>query len=193
MLRRIKLYGAIAKFVGQRVLHADVASAAEAVRFLLANWPELEQHMTDQHYRVSVGDYDLSMEEIGHPVGQQEIKVVPVVAGAGAAGRILAGVALIAASLAIPGFAAWAGPTAYGLIIGVGSSLVLGGVAQLLTPAPLSTEVGKNSDKDPRKSYSFSGIQNVSRQGVPVPIVFGETIIGSVTISAAIDVTRIQA
>jgi predicted phage tail protein len=40
MLRKIKLYGKLAKFIGHRVLEADVASAAEAVRFLLANWPE---------------------------------------------------------------------------------------------------------------------------------------------------------
>jgi predicted phage tail protein len=41
MLRKIKLYGKLAKFIGHRVLEADVASAAEAVRFLLANWPEV--------------------------------------------------------------------------------------------------------------------------------------------------------
>jgi predicted phage tail protein len=39
MLRKIKLYGKLAKFIGHRVLEADVATAAEAVRFLLANWP----------------------------------------------------------------------------------------------------------------------------------------------------------
>ena len=188
MLRKIKLYGPLAKFIGKRVLRADVASAAEAVRFLLANWPELEKHMTDQHYRVSVGDYDLSLEEIAHPSGQQEIKIIPVVAGAGTVGRIIAGVALIALSF-IPGFAAWAGPTAYALITGVGASLVLGGVAQLLTPVP-KMAAGKDSDKDPRKSYSFSGIQNVSRQGVPVPVIYGETIVGSVVISAAIDISQ---
>jgi hypothetical protein len=58
MLRKIKLYGKLAKFIGHRVLEADVATAAEAVRFLLANWPELEAHMNDQHYRVSIGTYD---------------------------------------------------------------------------------------------------------------------------------------
>jgi hypothetical protein len=45
MLRKIKLYGKLAKFIGHRVLEADVATAAEAVRFLLANWPEAEAHM----------------------------------------------------------------------------------------------------------------------------------------------------
>jgi predicted phage tail protein len=32
MLRKIKLYGKLAKFIGHRVLEADVATAAEAVR-----------------------------------------------------------------------------------------------------------------------------------------------------------------
>jgi predicted phage tail protein len=192
MLRKIKLYGALAKFIGQRVLEADVATAAEAVRFLLANWPELEAHMSDQHYRVSIGTYDIDLEELHHPAGAAPISFVPVVTGAGAVGRIIAGVALLAAAIFIPGFAAWAGPTAYALIIGVGSSLVLGGVAQLLTPTPKVPQ-GADKQDDPRKSYSFSGIQNTSRQGVPVPIVYGETVVGSVVISAGIDTVQVVA
>lgn len=199
MLRKIKLYGPLAKFIGKRVLQADVASAAEAVRFLLANWPELEKHMADQHYRVSVGDYDLELEELHDPAGQQEIKIVPVVAGAGAVGRILAGVALVAVSLLFAAGAPLAlatgltfGSQAVSIGVGIGLSLALGGVAQLLTPVPQQTGpmLGKDSDKDPRKSYSFSGIQNVSRQGVPVPVIYGETIVGSVVISAAIDISQ---
>ena len=202
MLRKIKLYGKLAKFIGHRVLEADVATAAEAVRFLLANWPELEAHMSDQHYRVSVGIYDLDLEELHHPAGAAPISFVPVVAGAGAAGRILAGVALIALAF-IPGIGtataaaiaagAKAGLTVVGTaLFGLGASLVLGGVAQLLTPVPKVPQ-GANAEDDPRKSYSFSGIQNTSRQGVPVPIVYGETIVGSVTISAGIDTVQVAA
>jgi predicted phage tail protein len=189
MLRKIKLYGRLAKFIGKRVLHADVASTAEAVRFLLANWPQLEGHMSNQHYRVSVGDYELTEDELGHPIGQQEIKFVPVVTGAGATGRIIAGVALVALSF-IPGFAAWAGPTAYALITGVGVSLVLGGVAELLTPTPKVPQ-GPDTQDDPRKSYSFSSIQNTSRAGTPVPIVYGRCIVGSVVVSGGIDTVQV--
>jgi predicted phage tail protein len=193
MLRKIKLYGKLAKFIGHRVLEADVATAAEAVRFLLANWPELEAHMSDQHYRVSVGTYDLIAEELHHPAGAAPISFVPVVAGAGAVGRILAGVALIALSfLIIPLGIAAAGAgiaTAVGL---AGASLLLGGIAQLLTPTP---KVAQGADKqdDPRKSYSFSGVQNTSRAGTPVPIVYGETLVGSVVISAGIDTVQVAA
>jgi predicted phage tail protein len=192
MLRKIKLYGKLAKFIGHRVLEADVATAAEAVRFLLANWPEAEAHMNDQHYRVSIGTYDIDLEELHHPAGAAPISFVPVVAGAGAVGRILIGVALIAASIFIPGSTAIFATTFGKISLGVGlfgASLVIGGVAQLLTPTPKIS----NDEGDPRKSFSFSGIQNVSRAGVPVPVVYGETLVGSVVISAGIDIVQVSA
>jgi predicted phage tail protein len=186
MLREIRVYGRLAKFLGRRVFRAEVATAAEAMRFLLVNFPQLERHMIDQHYRVSVGGYDLSLEELHDPAGQQQIKIVPVLAGAGAVGRILAGVALLAIGFLVPGI----GALGVQILIGVGASLVLGGVAQLLTPVP-QMPTGANTDQDPRKSYSFSGIQQTSRQGVPVPIVYGETLVGSVVISAGIDTVQV--
>jgi predicted phage tail protein len=203
MLRKIKLYGKLAKFIGHRVLEADVATAAEAVRFLVANWPELEAHMNDQHYRVSIGTYDIDLEELHHPAGAAPISFVPVVAGAGgSAGRILIGIALIAAAF-IPGFgfaaaaaatattaATAAGFTAIGAVLfQLGAGLLLTGVAQLLTPTPKIS----NDEGDPRKSFSFSGIQNTSRAGVPVPVVYGETLVGSVVISAGIDIVQVSA
>jgi predicted phage tail protein len=197
MLRKIKLYGKLAKFIGHRVLEADVATAAEAVRFLVANWPEVEAHMADQHYRVSIGTYDIDLEELHHPAGAAPISFVPVVAGAGAVGRIIIGVALLAVSfLATAGgagaifgaaFAKNLGLLAAGQVIG--ASLILGGVAQLLTPTPKISQ----DEGDPRKSFSFSGIQNVSRAGVPVPVVYGETLTGSVVISAGIDIVQVSA
>jgi len=200
MLRKIKLYGRLAKFLGQRVFEADVASAAEAVRFLLVNFPQLEKHMADQHYRVSVGKYALTAEELQDPAGQQEIKIVPVLAGAGGAtGRIIVGALLIAGAFftggATIGLLGLAAPVAVSTVLaGIGATLVLGGVAQLLTPTPKINAPGTSQDNnDPRKSYSFSGIQQTSRQGVPVPIVYGETVVGSVVISAGIDTVQVVA
>ena len=192
MLRTIRIYGRLAKFLKRRTFEAEVSSAAEAVRFLLANFPQLERHMADQHYRVSVGSYDLTVDELHDPAGQQEIKIIPVVAGAGAVGRIIAGAALIIASIFIPGTALIFGTALKGLVFGIGASFALGGVAQLLTPVPrLPQGAANNTDQDPRKSYSFSGIQNTSRQGLPVPIVYGESLVGSVVISAGIDTVQV--
>jgi predicted phage tail protein len=199
MLRTIRIYGRLAKFLKRRKFKAEVSNAAEAVRFLVTNFPQLERHMAEQHYRVSVGRYDLSLDEIHDPAGSQEIKIVPVVAGAGATGRILVGVGLIAAAFftggATIGLLGLAAPLSVSTVLaGIGVSLVLGGVAQLLTPVPtLSTPSTVDTAKDPRKSYSFSGIQNTSRQGTPVPIVYGETLVGSIVISAGIDTEQVTA
>ncbi len=200
MLRKIKLYGRLAKFIGQRVLEADVATAAEAVRFLVTNWPALEHHMADQHYRVSVGSYDLLAEELHDPAGRSDIAIVPVIAGAGAAARIIAGVAIIALSFGI-GAIASAGVALGGLagigtvgtvFVGIGATLLLGGVAQLLTPVPKVPQ-GADTQSDPRKTFNFSGLQNSSRAGTPVPLVFGKTLTGSVVISAGIDTVQVKA
>jgi predicted phage tail protein len=190
MLRKIKLYGALAKFVGHRVLEADVATAAEAVRFLLTNWPELEAHMAQQHYRVHTAGEDLTLEDIHNPMGR-EIQIVPVMAGAGAIGRILLGIALIAVASVVT-FGTAGGLFAAGAlnaaVFGLGASLVLGGIAQLLTPTPKTDE----DEGDPKKSFSFSGIQNTTRAGVPVPVVYGEMLVGGIVVSAGADIVQVS-
>lgn len=206
-MRTIRVYGQLARFLKRRAFRAEVASAAEAVRFLVANFPQVEAHMAQQHYHVSVGDRALEPEELHEPAGQSEITIVPVIGGAGAAGRIIGGVALVAAAFMIG--QPWLGPYAFSMITGVGASLALGGVAQLLTPVPriagpgaaagsavgamASANSAKPDSNDPRRNSSFSSIQNTTKQGVPLPIIFGEVIVGSVVGSAAIDVDQVVA
>jgi predicted phage tail protein len=205
MFRVIKVYGKLAKHLGQRSFKAVVSTPAEAVRFLLANFPELRALMREGQYMVSVGRNPLELgtnpELLHYPSASFEtIRIVPVVAGAGAAGRIILGAVLIGVAIfsggigfGASGFFATAGQAAsFGtaLVAGAGNlgiALVLGGVAQLLTPTP---KLG-TSENDPRRSYSFSGIQNVSRQGVPVPVIYGEVLTGSVVISAGINTEEV--
>ena len=208
MLRKVRLYGQLAEFVGRKVIEADLSSAAEAVRMLIANFPQLDRHMADRHYKVLVGDGALTLDDLHNPVGQEEIKIVPVIFGAGGnIGSILAGVALIALSavsfgagtafagaFGATGIGAGAAATATGSIalLKLGGALTLFGVAGLISPTP-ATKQGPDTEQDPRKSFSFSGIQNTSRGGTPVPIVYGKTLTGSVVISAGIDTEQVQA
>ena len=71
----------------------------------------------------------------------------------------------------------------------VGAGLVLGGISNILSPTPETPE----QTEDPRESFNFSGITNSSAPGVPVPIVLGRTITGSVVISAGIDTVQVDA
>ena len=215
MLRKVKVYGHLAEHLGQSTFEALARTPAEAMRFLLCNFPELRGLMRDGYYKVAVGRHDLQLanhpEQLSYPVGQtDDISIIPVVSGAGGSGgffergggSILLGAALIGLAIATGGtslaftaggFGAASGvtaTTALSLSIAAGNiglALVLGGTAQLLTPVP----AGPDGDSDPRNNFSFSGVQNVSREGVPVPVAYGEVLVGSVVISAGLNVEEL--
>ena len=203
MLRKLKLYGELAEFVGHKEFEIQVDSLGKAVSFLVNNFPQVEKYMNPQYYQVKVGNYAVNEEEIHHPIGKEDIHIVPVISGAGrGTGKILLGAALIGvafatggASLAATGLtfqaSALGGAYLAQAFVYVGASLVLQGVSEMLFPLPKPKEF--KSEQDPQLSFSFSGTQNTSRAGTPVPIVYGEIITGSVVISGAIDTQQVQA
>ena len=198
MLRKIKLYGNLAEFCGgQNEFEAVANTPADAIRFLAVNFKGLDKHMSEQFYQVKLANTPLDYEEILYPAGYDEIKIIPVVAGSGNIGKILAGIALIGLGFAFAG--GFAGEITFGkflsapLIEGgaiswpalagkLGIVLVLSGIAGLLTPTP---EVD-DSEGDPRNSFSFSGIQNTARAGTAIPVIYGDVITGSIPVSARV-------
>tara|TARA_R100001509_G_scaffold75802_1_gene42416 strand:+ start:170 stop:1186 length:1017 start_codon:yes stop_codon:yes gene_type:complete len=194
MSTEIKLYGHLKEATGRSSFKAKVSNTAEAVKFLIANFPTLEHEMANQYYRVSVNNVDIDKTELHDPVGIAEIKIVPVIAGSGrGAGKILLGAALIGLSFLLPGpaipfknlqfggGALFTGGTtiARGLAY-IGAALVLSGIADLFTPAV------EPEAEDPL-SANFSNAINTTLATVPIPILYGECITGSVVISAGID------
>ena len=206
MLRKLKLYGELAEFVGHKEFEIQVDSLGKAVSFLVNNFPQIEKFMNPQYYQVKVGNYAVDKEEIHHPIGQEDIHIVPVISGAGRGlGKILLGAALIAGAFILNpalSFSFKSGVTGFGALSGVsgaitkaavylGGSLILSGVSDMLFPLPKPKEF--KSEQDPQLSFSFSGTQNTSRAGTPVPIVYGEIVTGSVVISGAVDTQQVQA
>ena len=204
MLRKIKLYGELAKFLGQKTFEAEVSNAAQAIRFLVVNFPQLEKHMADRYYRVSVDNWELTKEELTYPNGQEDIKIIPVVGGEGGRGmgRFILGVALIGVGIASGGVGFGLGPGGLGggfsnaagtfslaaTAGNIGIALALTGIAEMLTPVKTVPE----REQDPRLSFNFSGIQNTSRAGVAVPVVYGQVLTGSVVISAGIETAQVE-
>ena len=204
MLKTIKLYGDLKEITGHSELDAHVNSVGDSIRFLLMNWPQLESHMNSQYYQVLTDGDEIGEEEIHYPVAE-EIKIVPVIAGAGGGARkMLIGAALIGlaffsggTSLGLGGFAAWGGvPYAAGMggsalwaaAGNIGIALALSGVSDMLFPTPKPPEF--ENDQDPRISFDFGGTPNTSRAGTTLPVVYGEIFTGSTVIS--IDVTTDQ-
>ena len=200
MLTKIKLYGELADFVGHKELDAVINSTADAIRFLVTNFPKLEAHMADRYYQVLVDDYEIGEEDIHNPIGKSDISIVPVIAGAGGGvGKTLLGVAMIGLAFAMPGavfggtgFTAAAGFSGFQAAVGnLGIALTLMGVSEMLFPLPKPQDF--SNEEDPRISFSFSGVQNTSRAGTSHPIAYGEIVTGSVVISAGIDTNQVQA
>ena len=197
MLNKVKLYGELADFVGYKELDAVINSTADAIRFLVSNFPKLEEHMSQRYYKVLVDDYEIGEEDIQNPIGQSDISIVPVIAGSGGGlGKTLLGVALIGLAFAVPGSIAFtkAGITGGALskgLFGIGAALTLTGVSEMLFPLPDLPDF--SNEEDPRISFSFSGVQNTSRAGTSHPIVYGEIVTGSVVISAGIDTNQVSA
>ena len=204
MLRTVRLYGELAEFVGHKELDAVITCTGDAIRFLVSNFPGLEAHMADRYYQVLVDDYEIGEKDIHNPIGQSDISIVPIITGAGGAGKTLLGAALIGGAflftplslgsffspIVAPGsFAAASGLTK--AVVGIGGSLVLSGVQDMLFPLPKPKDF--SNERDPRISFSFSGVQNTSRAGTSHPIVYGEIITGSVVISAGIDTNQVSA
>ena len=196
--RKIKLYGDLAEFVGVKEIETEAYTVANAVRCLIGNYPQAENYMMDKSYKVIVNEKPRSLEEIHFPTGQSDIKIVPVISGQGRGfGRILLGAVLIVGAFMMPAASGnltlmqgikqgklakvglLAKSTAY-----VGGYLVLSGVSQMLTPTP-----GDTAEEEPN-SFQFNSPVNTNLAGAPVPILYGERIVGSVVISAGINVTN---
>ena len=201
-MRKIKLYGELVKITGHKELEAAVNTTAQAVSFLVNNFPDLESHMANKYYQVLLEKEEVGIEELHFPIGQSDIKFVPVVSGSGGIGKALFGGALIALSFGVGGL--FTAPLAFGgggigfaaaglgakAAFGIGASLVLSGVSDMLFPTPKMPEF--SSEQDPRLSFSFSGTQQTSRAGTPVPLIYGEIFCGSVVISSSIDTEQVQ-
>ena len=205
MLKTIKLYSDLREITGHNELDAHVNSVGESIRFLLMNWPQLEAHMNTQHYQVLTDGTEIGEEEIHYPVSE-EIKIVPVIAGAGGGvGKVLAGAAMIGIVMATGGAGAALGGSAWGWgtagavkgawlaksAVMMGASLILGGVSEMLFPVPKPEKF--ENDQDPRISFDFGGTPNTSRAGTTHPIVYGEIMTGSTVISMNLTTDQVTA
>ena len=197
-MKTVKVYGALRKRLGQCRFEFDVATPAQAIKALCVNFPGLDKWLIDSEkdgvgYRVTVGKEKATEENVAPllmPFSEREVfSITPVIAGAGqGSGQIIAGLALIAVSIAVP--AAALGLKSMLSIGLLGGSLLLQGIAQAISPQPeLDTTLDESVQLE---SFSFSNVVNTSRQGMPCPIAYGRLFVGSAVLSSGLDVDQVQ-
>jgi predicted phage tail protein len=180
MLTKVTLYGDLAEKYGK---HWDLSikTPAEAIRALSANNSGFRSDLLKKEaaYIVKVSGKSIGEEELLNPLASyNNIKIIPVIAGADKLGKILLGAALIYIGInpSVVGGLSVGVATA---LVSIGVSLVIGGVAELLAKPPELAEA-----EDSFQSFSFNGVSNTVTQGLPVPICYGQLLVGGATISS---------
>ncbi len=180
--------------------HLDVKSVAEAIRAININTQgALERYLRgparDRTYRIALQKRDniIDPKEAAHRSGRSTIYIMPTIRGRNSGiGKVLAGVALIAIAVlsqqyelmpyawSMVGGTAWA--TAGTIVMGFGISMVLGGIAQMLTPTPQ----GPNASPEQAQSTSFPGNAASVVQGGCVPVVYGRALVSPIPVSITV-------
>ena len=216
-MKVVKVYGALRKKLGQCRFEFEAATPAQAIKALCINFPGLDKWLIDSEkdgvgYRVMVSKEKATEQNIAPllmPFSDREVfSITPVVAGAGrGVGQILAGAALIAVAIAAPGVGFFAGGSlGFGVVAGasgfaaglaaaagtIGIGLVLGGVAQAISPQPDFSPIETGPEAAKLESFTFSNVVNTSRQGLPVPIAYGRVFAGSAVLSSGLDVDQLR-
>ncbi|MBN3756075.1 tail assembly protein [Paraburkholderia sp. Tr-20389] len=171
----VRFYGDLRRrFGGEWTLAAR--SPREALHALMTQLPGLRgyfrKHAT-RSFLVRGKDQDYDGHDLHYPLVTGVLKVVPLVQGAGAFGKILAGVVIAAVGVFVPVVGT--------AMISLGASLALSGIAQLLAPRPKATATPEKADNEP--SLAFDGAVNTMGQGGPVPLGYGRLLVGSAIVS----------
>ena len=192
-LKKIKVYGRLRKFLGQSYFEAAVKSPKQAFHFLIANFPQVENHMMNQLYKIKMGGMEIT-EDLLNLQSDEDIQIIPVAVGSkiAAIGALSVGAGALAATSSI----AFISGTLATALTTIGVSLLINEAANLLMPQPdipTNNMSDSFSQNDPTfQSFGFGSISNVARAGVPVPIIYGEVFTGSVVISSGIDTVQVE-
>ncbi|ECF0518824.1 tail assembly protein, partial [Salmonella enterica subsp. enterica serovar Thompson] len=127
---------------------------------------------------VDEGEYQM----MGQSDNIAKIRITPVPRGSGGSAfgwfQTVVGAVLMVASIWVPALAP------------LGLSLMMGGVAQLISPQATNDSVRQADNSD---SFYFDGPQNTTNQGNPVQLIYGEEIlVGSQVVSSSITIDQLM-
>ena len=189
----VKLLGELGRRFGRK-FHFVASSPRDIMSALCNQLEGFKEYMVNAHekgvaFRLINDDSEgMDYENIIMPCDR--LIIAPIVTGSGDFGRILLGVALIALSF-IPGVGGFAlgyigktALTAGNILFGLGATMVLGGIASLLTP---QQQLATPSDNERKESFLFDRSTELTTQGQPIPLLYGRFLAASpLVISSAV-------
>ncbi len=191
----VRFYGSLKQFGSD--FRLDCQTPAEVIHALTSQIPKLRQFIQQGLFTVRVGRDYFDNRYLEKGLSQKlkddsTVHFTPTLKGSKRGGLfgVITGVALIATAFALGplGFSV-IGANAAWMVGGVGASMLLGGVAQMLTKIP-SMSTGKDAEK--KQSTSFSNLSNMAAQGRPMPLAYGRIRVGSLIISQGVETMDIE-
>jgi predicted phage tail protein len=183
MLQKIKLHGILKDKFGESV-ELQANSVKQALKALNANFKEFKEILRKYDFAiladgVSLGIKDLSCQGLKF----KQLDIIPVTSGEGGENNIIkdiVGGLEIAVGIVLDIYS-------YGTIgnplIAMGVSTIAGSVISSFMKPPQYDQ-----SADAASSNIFDGARNVSKEGIAVPIIYGEMIVGSLVASGFIAV-----
>ena len=197
---KLTIYGRLRKFIGESSFEIKARTPKEAFSFLINNFKGVADHIKEQEYCIMAGDLKIT-EELLNMETESDIKIIPVVHGeifgiVLGIGAIFGGSAIAASTAGILGatiLGTTVGAIAGAALTSIGINMVIGGITDMITPDPKPMDSSSTSrQEDPNDpSFSFTGLLNNSKQGVPINIVYGEVLIGSTVVSSSVDTFQV--
>lgn len=186
----VRFYGALKQFGTSFKL--DVQDTAEALRALTSQIPALRQFIQQGVFTVRIAKAYLDNRYLEKGLhyklkDSDVVHITPVLKGSKRGGvfGVIAGIALIGAALVLSPLVLGTVAASTAWTIGaVGASLLLGGVAQMLTKQP---NISMGAEKEKKQSTSFSNLSNMTPQGKPIPLAYGRIRTGSLIISQGVE------
>ncbi len=193
MLKKIKVYGTLRKFLGQAEFEVDLNTPREAISFLKCNFLGVEEHMARQHYTIQCGKKVIT-EDLLNLHTEEDIRIIPLVHGNFL--PILLGAGALFGASAITAGSFIGSTLLVSALTSIGTSMIIDGVTSMLAPDQNNQSPTSMQDSlDPAalaSNYSFTGLTNISNAGVPVNLVYGEILVGSIVVSNGVDTVQVE-
>ncbi len=195
-MQKIYLKGEIEKFGS--VWNADVRNLKEAFKLIDCQTKGFGQYIADLHNKNRTLDIVVGEDIIEDPedflvhLNKGDIIITEVPQGAGDNP-----LAFIAAAVLV----VVAGPAAMGYLTGAGTAgitagqalfintlainLAITGISMALAPGP-ETDIPEGAEEEAKAQF-FNGPANVSKEGIPIPLLYGELIVGGAAIYSSLN------
>lgn len=192
-MQKVKLVGEISKFGS--TWETECKNIRDIFKLIECQTEGFRKHLLDAAdagigYEIKRGqDYLEHEEELLLSLNKEDIIITEVPSGSKGGGKILAAIAIVAVVAATGGFGATAtgffanaagtGLNAFGqLALGLATNLAISGLSEMMAPGP-------ETDTKQEEGYLFQGPQNNMQQGLPVPVCYGELLVGGAPMSTS--------